>query len=825
MNSEDLFDESACGCCEEPVPPTPEVISNRPGLTTIRYRIGTFSSFRQAMIEAIARKPKLRDEWTARTSDDYGIAVLEMWAYLADILTFYQERIANEAFLSTALLRESVLRLAALLDYEPAPGVAATAHLAFTLEKDKQVQIPVGLRVQSVPGQDERPQKFEIAEAIAADVRLNQIRIFPEPEPHNPLEQGLDQGTLAPNDAEAVAAELAEGDNLVISLTGDTGVEEKKVEKLEVLDSRRVLTWAPAILSAGGGDRMFKWVRKFRLFGHNAPDRYLEPATSNGSVVFSQQSVTFTRTASDELFLDSFYENLKEGTKVLVVATNTSSGVFVHHASIEEVGQSSQRVGRDGQVPLMAATVTCLKLDSALPSNIDIRQVVVYELAEPEIAFWRFEYADDISGNVIVAKAEDLSEEGVEADQTIILADDDGEPEPMTVQIVEPETYGGVDHLKISLTPSLTRDLKTGTAVLYGNVANATHGETVAGEALGNGDASISFQSFQIRKSPVTFVPQPGAPHGAASNLQVRIDGVLWHEVDTLFGHEKDERIYTTSVNDEGTMTVRFGNGTNGSRLPTGRNNVVATYRQGLGRDGNVPPNTLTTLLDRPVGLKSVTNPFEARGGAEPESLDEARINAPNTVRTFGRIVSLRDFEDAARESAGVAKARAVLEWDGLEQVVRLTVAGDEGAAITGETKKNLVKDLNSRRDANRKLVVETYQELFVQVRVVIYVDPDFIDEDVRAAVHAALLDYFSFDNLEFGQPVHLSDVYQALQDVRGVVALDIDLLQFKNPSVRASHGATDRPVQPRLRIFSTELARIERPVDDAIVRIGTRRS
>jgi len=473
----------------------------------------------------------------------------------------------------------------------------------------------------------------------------------------------------------------------------------------------------------------------------------------------------------------------------------------------------------------MAATVTCLKLDSALPSNIDIRQVVVYELAEPEIAFWRFEYADDISGNVIVAKAEDLSEEGVEADQTIILADDDGEPEPMTVQIVEPETYGGVDHLKISLTPSLTRDLKTGTAVLYGNVANATHGETVAGEALGNGDASISLQSFQIRKSPVTFVPQPGAPHGAASNLQVRIDGVLWHEVDTLFGHEKDERIYTTSVNDEGTMTVRFGNGTNGSRLPTGRNNVVATYRQGLGRDGNVPPNTLTTLLDRPVGLKSVTNPFEARGGAEPESLDEARINAPNTVRTFGRIVSLRDFEDAARESAGVAKARAVLEWDGLEQVVRLTVAGDEGAAITGETKKNLVKDLNSRRDANRKLVVETYQELFVQVRVVIYVDPDFIDEDVRAAVHAALLDYFSFDNLEFGQPVHLSDVYQALQDVRGVVALDIDLLHFKNPSVLASHGATEDAVQPRLRIFSTELARIERPVDDAIVRIGTRRS
>src|SRR5215208_6242651 len=222
MNSEDLFDESACGCCEVPVPPTPEVISNRPGLTTIRYRIGTFSSFRQAMIEAIARKPKLRDEWTARTSDDYGIAVLEMWAYLADILTFYQERIANEAFLRTALLRESVLRLAALLDYEPAPGVAATAHLAFTLEKDKQVQIPVGLRVQSVPGQDERPQKFETVEIATTASRFNKVRIYPEPTQPEPflrgateVHPGSTEAILKPSEAASIASALAPGDPFV----------------------------------------------------------------------------------------------------------------------------------------------------------------------------------------------------------------------------------------------------------------------------------------------------------------------------------------------------------------------------------------------------------------------------------------------------------------------------------------------------------------------------------------------------------------------------------------------------------------------------------
>jgi predicted phage baseplate assembly protein len=300
----------------------------------------------------------------------------------------------------------------------------------------------------------------------------------------------------------------------------------------------------------------------------------------------------------------------------------------------------------------------------------------------------------------------------------------------------------------------------------------------------------------------------------------------LWHEVDALFGHEEDERVYTTSVDDKGSMAVQFGNGISGARLTTGRDNVVAEYRQGLGREGNVKANTLTTLLDRPVGLKSVSNPEAAQGGAAPESLDEARTNAPNTVRTFGRVVSLRDFDDAAREFAGVAKAHATLTWDGTERAVRLIVAGDEGVAISADSAivKNLKKDLDSRRDPNRKLAVEPYVPVFVQVEAVIYVDPDFRDEDVRAAALAALLAFFAFDSLELGQSIHLSNVYEALQAVRGVVAVDIDRLQFKDASVRVTHGATDAPVQPHLPIFFEELVSIEQPVDDALVRVGTKR-
>ena len=412
----------------------------------------------------------------------------------------------------------------------------------------------------------------------------------------------------------------------------------------------------------------------------------------------------------------------------------------------------------------------------------------------------------------------------MEIGRTVILTDGDGKIELVTVETLDDMDYdddGKEDHLKITFTPALTRSLDTETAILYGNVAKATHGETVADEVLGNGDASTSFQSFALKKSPVTFVPKPGAPHGAANTLQARIGGVLWHELKDLYGRKSDERIYTTTADDDGTMTIQFGDGVTGARLPSGRNNVVATYRQGLGRDGNVKANSLTTLLDRPVGLKSVTNPGAAQGGADPETLEEARTNAPNTVRTFDRIVSLRDFEDAAREFTGVAKARATWVWDGEEQVVQLTVAGDEGDVIGDDVMKDLRDYLDARRDPNRKLVIGPHQQVFVEIEALIQVNPYYVDEKVQAAAEDALLDYFAFENLDLGQPIHLSDIYRVLQDVEGVVAVDINRLQYKYEDDQTSHGATAEPVQGHLRILPAELAAIEQSRTDALVNVG----
>ena len=88
----------------------PRRLSNRAGLPRIAYRIARYADFVEAIKRGIDAAPELA-AWTHREPDDPGIALIEGAAILGDILTFYQEHYANEAYLRTAAWRESVAEL------------------------------------------------------------------------------------------------------------------------------------------------------------------------------------------------------------------------------------------------------------------------------------------------------------------------------------------------------------------------------------------------------------------------------------------------------------------------------------------------------------------------------------------------------------------------------------------------------------------------------------------------------------------------------------------------------------------------------------------
>ncbi|MGA7933292.1 MAG: hypothetical protein WCA35_07070, partial [Kovacikia sp.] len=108
----------SCGCCEGPDIITPISTANRPGLDALVYRVGTHSTFLETM-KARLSSNEFGSLANLRTRDanDPAIALLDAWATVADVLTFYQERIANEGYLWTATERRSVLELARLVGY------------------------------------------------------------------------------------------------------------------------------------------------------------------------------------------------------------------------------------------------------------------------------------------------------------------------------------------------------------------------------------------------------------------------------------------------------------------------------------------------------------------------------------------------------------------------------------------------------------------------------------------------------------------------------------------------------------------------------------
>ena len=166
-----LRDLNDCGCCEGITAETPAAVTNRPGLNAVAYRIGEHATFKASMLSALSATDNAAIQaLKTRAPDDFTLALTDAWAAALDVLTFYQERLANESYLRTATERLSVLHLARLIGYELRPGVAASTSLAFTLDdtagSPAALTLEAGLKVQSIPGPDEQPQTFETVEPI-----------------------------------------------------------------------------------------------------------------------------------------------------------------------------------------------------------------------------------------------------------------------------------------------------------------------------------------------------------------------------------------------------------------------------------------------------------------------------------------------------------------------------------------------------------------------------------------------------------------------------------------------------------------------------------
>ncbi|HEV2415941.1 MAG TPA: hypothetical protein VGX27_14145 [Candidatus Dormibacteraeota bacterium] len=898
----------------------------RPGLPSIAYRIGTFSSFRSKMLAQISEakirdlryedSPELADflglsSLSTRRDDDFSITLLDLWATVADTLSFYQERLINESFLRTAGQADSVISLATLAAQAaeaprrtaspaaatappPAPpaaaltnpaalrlGTAAIANLLMTVDTGAVVNISPGLRVQSVPGPNEKPQTFEVIQPAVADARFNRLRLYPMPSPPGPpsaLKVDSTGGLLDRRAGPDLSARLQPRDDVVL-FGQHSAAEEKKVDKLTIADDRVLLAWKTAV-KEGGHELAFKFKKKVGLFGSAAPASYMKPAGPAPAGRISWQLVQLLATdyvypspgcpeehsaippggASECvcLCLDAKYPDLDPGMRLLAADTSPGGAAW-----LLEIAHVDQTVATFGPFPTTVTrvwlTVDPLQSNYApAPSALqfgDRRTVAIYVLEGEQIAFCPYVY-DFGDGKTALGQTATLP--GLVLDGAIRTAMTIGKGQFVGGAVLSPkdidigrvlvvtDAAGNMQQVRVTDVPQLVPDQNDPlfghmefvfdgaiaapptTAVAMGNLAVASHGETVANEVLGSGDASLTFQQFTLKKTPLTILPSVRSG-GRLSTLHVFIDGLEWFEVPSLATQDGNAQVFVTEAQADGSTIVRFGDGKRGRTPTTGRSNVTATYRVGSGLAGNVRAGTLTTLLDRPTGLLAAANPFPANGGTDAPSVVGLKAAAGSSVRTAGRIVTLADLEDAALAAGNVGKAAAaLLKVPRGQGVIHLTVAGQQGKELTDDELARLSAAVAAAYDGLRRLVIQRYAPVAIQIQASVTVASSQPVADIVPAGLDALKAAFGFDAMSLGKTIYPADVHTALEAVPGISGVNVTRFIYKKDEDAEPHGAVmvapkkQAPVQPRLVMFG---ARVDnsgsfQPADLAFVEV-----
>jgi hypothetical protein len=732
-----------CPCDDGPA--QPRILTNPPGLAVINYRIGDFVSFRHALLLSRPGELNLRD-WRPGASGDLAVQMIEWWAYICDVLTFYNWRIFTNALLGTADEPESVNRIVRLLGYRPRPGLGSTGLVGFVVDGSKPVQVPQGFQLLSKPKPGESPQTFETDSAVTL-VSPTDIVALPQ-----------SAGSLL--DADGAVTLVGSRDSikpgewlLLAERTSAPNTAWLKVSSVEhTSDSlgapltRVSFETPPTLSSAMANDyQLLRGLQSmpFWHFGDTKPP-------SSGTV--NTQSI---------LHCTSLARPSNTGDIVVVRVDGAAAQVTAITSSSDEVWYRN-----DKDTPDKAPDPTAIPL-VVLHSRLEVSPSVN--------AAW------DSTGNIVFdwRSVGDLTSapEATLSGPTGTIIATSGQFPALRSAAVLVEDSGGTS---VSATgsdngsPGVTLDLSDVPSVpllspldVHLGVAPISRGLSIKNEILGNSDATIVQQEFKLSRSPVTYsAGDSRSGDGYQSSIRAWVAGVEYHEVPTLNAQANGARVFATREDDAGFTYLKFA-----SSLPTGVSNVVASYRIESGA-ASPDPGDISVITQPQAGIKKAVASTIVTPGSDPDPATRVRTLAPLSVLTFGRAVSGDDYETVAALAPGVMRARAYFGWDAATQRAAVKIyVGDTPAALTS------ARDAIGRAsDPNRPAQILPAKPVSCFLRFSLLVDSDYVYTAVEAQVRSALLDpetgLFGASRLGIGESIFESEVMDACIDVPGVIAV-----------------------------------------------------
>ncbi len=641
-------------------------VSNPPGLPQIAYRAGDFATFRRALLSPLADEQELVN-WSPNAGD-LGLQALEWWAYLADILAFYNERIANGSYLGPAVAQpgpQNAGALAMLLGYLAPPAVTATGVVAAIRgpgAPDGPLVIPAGLQIASTPTADAPAQLFEVTEGRTFTGPSDAVIGLPadpalfRPETGPSSAEGVTQRTVLLNGTVAASP----GDQFVLlnrgwdGTTADWAVVTAESAATETDPGGRANTrltlrsadWhglavgppppgPPSPRSPGrGSSSAVPLAADYQL--QRAPTT--APLWTMGAAPGGQPAVPAARPPAANpqagpapqtltVPLATLVRNLSPGDNVLFTGSTGGAGSTGGTVrAIELLAQVAGYTEEITQVPATAAPAT----RAGPPPNAYIAHAFLTvrtagadadvaalrsALSQPALGGVVLRYGFRDLGTLIPEPAAALERLPVTVtvppdlrlpDGPVALSDANGAGLLVTATAAGPPgtvTLTAADGGPGVLSPELRAPIR-----LLADLVPVSRGTTVAAETLGNGDPTAAGQTFALQRSPLIYLPPPEPGGDPVSTLTVSVDGVPWRAVRTFSASRRDATVYIVSHLPDGSVQVRFGDGTNGARLPLGTGNVTAGYR--YGSPAPAPPaGSLATVLWPQPNLGSVLQP------------------------------------------------------------------------------------------------------------------------------------------------------------------------------------------------------------------------
>lgn len=318
-------------------------------------------------------------------------------------------------------------------------------------------------------------------------------------------------------------------------------------------------------------------------------------------------------------------------------------------------------------------------------------------------------------------------------------------------------------------------DLSLTLAAGASNFVTATQGYTVSGddgngEIVGTSDGTAG-QSFNLLQNPVI-----------SNSVYVMVNNTSYSQVPYLAESTGTAAVFTLFTNAEYVTTITFGDNV-GGRIPPTNAQIYVTYRVGGGSSGNIGAGTVTNILTNyNPGLK-VFNTAGASGGADPESTDSIRVNAPLSIRSVGRAVSLRDYGDLAVQVPGVIRAVAnSVVYTNINLYIAPSGGGGtdgSGNLTTGFIRlaNNVLTYLSDKVPPNVTVTVLPPTYVGVNITVNVYALPTYKQSTVYTNALKAVNQILTFGNTTFGQIISLHYLMSSLATAVGVDYSSVTLL------------------------------------------------